>query len=182
MIYLQATQKARDALGIGKVQLDPPGLTTSALGNWVVNVVPIGSRQAFLFMSCRSLLSFPIMIGVKRPTLKDMPAFLSHGLTQLAMEMTVAATELSQLLKSFDEIAVCKAVDQSLLGALRAVAAGYDRRVHTQGGVAQASMGAIIWAMNSTPWKTLGYKTPLEVSRALFQGWDAQIIPLVSSK
>ncbi|CAN0495643.1 unnamed protein product, partial [Phaeothamnion confervicola] len=129
MLYLQATQKARDALGIGKEPLNPPGQTTSALGNWMVNIVPIGSRQAFLFMSGRSLLSFPIMIGVKHPTLQDMPTFLSHGLKQLSRAMKVPSKKLSLLLQDFDEIAVCKATDKPLLGALRAVAADYDHRV-----------------------------------------------------
>jgi hypothetical protein len=172
MLYLQATQKARDALGIGKEPLNPPGQTTSALGNWMINIVPIGSRQAFLFMSARSLLSFPIMIGVKQPTLQDMPSFLSHGLKQLGPAMKVPSKKLSLLLQDFDEIAVCKATDKSLLGAFRAVAADYDHRVKTEGGVAKANIGAIISAVNSTPRQMLEYKNSFEVSNELLQGSD----------
>ena len=173
MLYLLATQKARDALGVGSEPLNPPGQTTSALGNWMVNVVPIGSRQAFLFMSSRSLLSFPIMIGIREPTLRDMPAFLSHGLKQLAPALKVPSKKLSLLLQGFDEIAVCKAIDRPLLGAFRAVAADYAHRVNAEGGVAKANIGAIISAVNSTPRKMLAYKNSFEVSNELLQSSDA---------
>jgi hypothetical protein len=173
MLYLQATQKARDALGIGKEPLNPPEQTTSVLGNWMVNIVPIGNRQAFLFMSSRSLLSFPIMIGVKQPSLQDMPAFLSHGLKQLSQAMKVPSKKLSLLLKDFDEIAVCKAIDKPLLGAFRAVAADYDHRVNAEGGVAKANIGAIIFDVNSTPRQMLEYKNSFEVSSELLQSSDA---------
>ena len=139
----------------------------------MINVVPIGSRQAFLFMSSRSLLSFPIMIGVKQPSLQDMPAFLSHGLKQLTQTMKAPKRKVSLLLQSFDEVAVCKAIDKSLLGAFSAVAADYFHRVNAEGGVAKANIGAIISAVNSTPRQMLGYKTSFEVSAELLQSSDA---------
>jgi hypothetical protein len=173
VIYLQATQKARDALGIGREPLQSPGQTASALGNWLLNVVPIGGRQAFLFMSGRSLLSFPIMIGRQQLSLQDMPAFLSHGLTQLTQAMGVAQKEVSLLLQGFDEVAVCKAADKSLLGAFGAVAADYFHRVNAEGGLAKADIGAIVSEVNSTPRQMLGYKSSFEVSHALLQSGDA---------
>jgi hypothetical protein len=173
MLYLQATQKARDALGIEKEPLNPPGQTTSVLGNWMVNIVPIGSRRAFLFMSGRSLLSFPIMIGVKQPTLQDMPAFLSHGLKQLSPVIKVPSKKLSLLLQDFDEVAICQAIDKPLLAAFRAVAAEYHHRVNAEGGAAKANIGAIISAVNSTPRQMLEYKNSFEVSNELLQSSDA---------
>jgi len=139
----------------------------------MVNIVPIGSREAFLFMSSRSLLSFPIMIGVKRPSLQDMPAFLSHGLKQLSQTMKVPPKKVSLLLQSFDEVAVCKAIDKPLLGAFSAVAADYFHRVNAEGGVAKANIGDIISAVNSTPRQMLGYKNSFEVSSELLQSSDA---------
>ena len=49
VIYLQATIKARQFFGVGRDPFDPPGVTDSALGNWAVNVVPIGDRNGLLF-------------------------------------------------------------------------------------------------------------------------------------
>jgi hypothetical protein len=173
MLYLQTTQKARDALGIGREPLHPPGQTVSVLGNWMLNVVPIDSKQAFLFMSSRSLLSFPMMIGKQQPSLHDMPAFLSHGLQQLTQAMGISQKKVSLLLQGFDEVAVCKATDKSLLGAFRAVAADYLHRVVAEGGFAKSDIGAIVSAVNSTPRQMLGYKNSFEVSRELLQSSDA---------
>lgn len=139
----------------------------------MVNIVPVGSREAFLFMSSRSLLSFPIMIGIKRPTLQDMPAFLSYGFKQLTQTMEIPKNKVSLLLQGFDEVVVCKAIDKPLLGVFSAVAADYFHRVNAEGGGAKANSGAIISAVNSTPRQMFGYKTSFEVSSALFQSSDA---------
>jgi hypothetical protein len=173
MLYLQTTQKARDALGIGKKPLYAAGQTTSALGNWMLNVVPIGSRQAFFFMSARSLLSFPMMIGTKQTSHHDMPAFLSHGVKQLTQTMGVNQKNASLLLQGFDQIVVCKATDQSLLGAFRAVAADYAHRVNMKGGLNKVDIGTIVSAVNSAPRQMLGYKSSFEVSFGLLQSSDA---------
>ena len=87
--------------------------------------------------------------------------------------MKAPKRNVSLLLQSFDEVAVCKAIDKSLLGAFRAVAADYFHRVNAEGGVAKANIGAIISAVNSTPRQMLGYKTSFEVSNELLQSSDA---------
>ena len=121
MIFLQATQNARDALGIGKEPLHEADESHSPLGNWLVNVVPIGERHAFLFMSARSMLSFPIMIGLKKPGLQDMPEFLTHGVKQLAQHMKVPSKTIAHLLEGFDGVAVCKTANKSQLAGIRTV-------------------------------------------------------------
>ena len=113
------------------------------------------------------------MIGMKEPTLRDMPAFLSHGLKQLAPAMKMHTKKLLLVLQDFDEIAVCKVLDKPLLGAFRAVAADYAGRVNAQGGIAKANIGVIISAVNSTPRKLLAYKNSFEVSNELLQSSDA---------
>ena len=113
------------------------------------------------------------MIGMKQPTLQDIPAFLSHGLNQLAPAMKVPATKLYLLLQGFNEIALCKAIDKPLLGAFRMIAADYDHRVNTEGGVVKANIGNIISTVNSAPRQMLGYENSFAVSKALLQSSDA---------
>jgi hypothetical protein len=170
MIFLQATQIARDALGIGKEPLDEAAETQSLLGNWLVNVVPIGNRHAFLFMSARSLLSFPIMIGQRKPGLKDLPTFLAYGVKQLSHHMKLPPEKVARLLKDFDEIAVCKTTNQSQLGALRAVAADY---AHHARGSSKVDPGRLITSVNSLPRKSFEYSSSFEVTRELFAASDA---------
>ena len=170
MLYLQATKKARDALGIGREVLDVPGQAKSLLGHWVVNVVPIGDRYALLFMSCRSLLSFPIFIGQWQPGLQDIPSLLSHGITLLTQAMRMPASQASRLLGDLDEIAICKALDKSLLGVFSAVAADYFHLVDHSGGLANSNLDAVVANVNSRPRATLGWKDSFEVSRELLKG------------
>ncbi|MBX3628046.1 MAG: hypothetical protein KF892_23760 [Rhizobacter sp.] len=170
MIFLQATQIARDALGIGKEPLDEAGETQSLLGNWLVNVVPIGDRHAFLFMSARSMLSFPIMIGQQKPGLKDMPTFLAYGVKQIAQHMKLPAEKVSRLLKDFDEVAVCKTSNQSQLGALRAVAADY---AHHARGSSKVDPGRLITSVNSLPRKGFEFSSAFEITHELFLASDA---------
>jgi hypothetical protein len=167
MLYLQATKKALARLGLGKEKLDAAGETSSALGNWLVNVVPIGRRDAYLFMSTRSLLSFPMLIGNYEPEVKDMTAFLEHGLSSLLKAMNTPQSQSSTLLRDLDAVLLCASTSKTLVGVHSAIAGEYHQRVLLQGGAHKADLGAVIGATNSTPRATLGWRTSLEVSDEL---------------
>jgi hypothetical protein len=171
MIYLQATQNARDALGIGKEPLHEAGETDSRLGNWLVNVAPIGERQAFLFMSSRSMLSFPIMIGQQRPGLKDMPAFLAHGVKQVCQHLKMPNHKISRLLEDFDEIAICKAADKPQLARLRTVATDYAHQAESMSG--KVDVGRLVTSVNSLPRQSHEFKSAFEVTHELLRAGDA---------
>jgi hypothetical protein len=169
MLYLQTSHKARAALGLNNQAFAPPGQTNSALGNWMVTIVPIGRRRAYVFMSCRSLLSFPVMIGKKVIAIEDMPALMSYGLTRLLAHMQTPSNHSSRLLADLNEIAVCKATDKSMIGVFRSVAGDYDYRVGRGGGLAHVNMDDIVYRVNSIPRATLGFRTSFEVSGELLQ-------------
>lgn len=173
MLYLQASQKARIALGVGTVLLAPPGRTDSALGNWMVTITPIGRRRAYVFMSCSSLLSFPIMIGQKTITLEDLPNLLAHGLTRLMEHMKTTDSQRIRLLNDMKDIALCKAIDKSMIGVFRSVASDYDYRVGRAGGLTNVDIDDIVFRNNSIPRATLGYRTSFEVSRVLLSGSES---------
>ena len=173
MLYLQCSQKARTALGFGTEVLAPPGHTDSALGNWMVTIVPIGRRRAYVFMSSRSLLSFPVMIGKYPVTIEDMPTLLSYGLTRLLAHMRTPDSQRVQLLGDLKEIAICKAIDKSMISVFRSVASDYDYRVDRGGGLANVDMDDIVYRNNSIPRATLGYHTSFEASRDLLKGIDS---------
>ena len=167
MLYLQTTKKALLRLGLGREALAPPGQTASALGNWLVNVVQLGRREAYLFMSTRSLLSFPLLIGQYEPEPKDLPTFLEHGLSNLMRAMKTPRSQSSLLLQDLREIVVCASTDKSLVGVHSAIAGEYHQRVLQQGGIEKADLGAVISATNTTPRATLGWRNSYEVTTQL---------------
>ena len=167
MLCLQSTKKALTRLGFGHEKLSGPGSTKSALGNWFVNVVPMGGREAFLFMSTRSLLSFPIMIGTFRPGPDDMPAFLEHGITMLMKSMQVPRRQSSLLFQDLAKVVLCTNMDKSLVGVHSAIANEYFQRLAEQDDLPDVEIGAVIAATNSTPRATLDWSNSFEVSREL---------------
>jgi hypothetical protein len=160
--YLQATKKAVEALGLDPAGLGPPGESTAPLGNWIINLIPIGDRDAYLFVNCKTLLSFPILIGKHKPVLQDMPQFLNHGLLKLVewLKLSTRNTELATM--ELDQIAFCVTEDKSLLGVIRSLAADYEHRTQLSNDLQGGSLGSIIPEINSTPRATLHYKTPAE--------------------
>lgn len=168
MIYLQTTLKVRQFFGLGRAALEPPGPTDSALGNWALNVVPIGGRPALLFMSERSLLSFPFMIGRKELTPDSIPCLLDFGARSLAERMDAPQKAVAQLRKDLGQVFLCKAENKSLLALFSSIAADYATRVELG-----EDLEEIVHRVNMTPRSTLGWKTPLEVCNEILRAVNA---------
>ena len=165
MLYLQATRKAIVALGLDPNGLGPADDESLPIDNWVVNLIDAGKRQAYLFMNCRTLLSFPIMIGEKVPGPEDMPSFLSHGINQLAAWLRLSAESTKILNRGSDRIALCRNEDKSTLGLIRSLGTDYQFRTKPGDEFDSARLGEIIIAVNSTPRAKLAYKTSVETTR-----------------
>ena len=167
MLYLQTTKKALTRLGLGRTKLPDPKNTESALGNWFVNLVPMGRREAYLFMSTRSLLSFPIMIGKLEPGPEDMPEFLRHGVSLLMKSMKVPRVQSTLLLQDLNQVVICTNADRSLVGVHSAIANEYFQRMIEQENLPDADIGAVIAETNSAPRATLDWSNSFEVTTRL---------------
>ena len=154
-------------LGVDKDELRLAPEAESILGNWSVNYIPIGRRNAFLFMSDRTLLSFPIMEGKLPFQMQDMPTFLGHGLNLLMKMTELPEGSYAKTLTDLDEVALTKAGKQSILGLHRALAEDYDFRVNRAGGIQQCDLGLVIAAVNQTPRAKLKFATSFEVATEL---------------
>jgi hypothetical protein len=171
VLYFQATKKTRDELGVGRLAFAGSGSTESRLGNWLVNVVPMGGRYAFLFASTRSLLSFPMFVGQRQPEPADMPTFLAHGVGLLLPSLGIPKHRVAALLSEFDEVALCKATSKSELGVHAAIAADYFHLMERAG--RRADIGAVIKEVNSMPRAPLGWRTAFEVTQELLASSEA---------
>ena len=154
-------------LGIADEELREAPPAESLLGNWSVNFVPIGSRNALVFMSDRTLLSFLILEGKQGFEMQDMPSFLGHGLSQLMQMMGVPEDRYADLLDDTEVVALTKPGSQSVLGLHRSISGDYDYRVERSGGISKCDLGSIIAAVNETPRAKLYFATSFEVTNAL---------------
>ena len=164
MIYLQCTRNVRKQLGLDGQELRAAPEGVSALGNWTLNRIPLGDRSAFLFMSDRSLLSFPILEGRQGVEMAGIPGLLAHGITQLMQMVGVRPDAYAKLLRDTEEIAVTKSGNRSLLANHNAIAADYIHRVDYAGGIPHCNLGEIIRDVNQTPRSKLKWATSFEVT------------------
>jgi hypothetical protein len=164
VLYLQSTRKALTRLGLGRDTLPGAGATDSALGNWFVNVVPLGGREAYLFMSTQSLLSFPIMIGQHEPGPEDMQEFLQHGVSQLMKSLKIPRVQSTQLLQDLSEMVLCINTDRALVGVHSAIANEYFQRFAEHDHLPRTDIGSVIMEANTTPRATLKWRHSFEVT------------------
>ena len=131
----------------------------------------MAGRHAFLFVSNRSLLSFPIFIGQKQATPHDMPNFLAHGVGQLLPSLGVAKASIAALVCDFEQVALCKANNKSELGIHAAIANDYFQLADRAG--KKLDLDAIIHEVNSRPRSSLGWRFPSEVALELLAASEA---------
>ena len=171
MVYLQATKNARDELGVGRLEFAAAGRTDSRLGNWLVNVVPMAGRHAFLFVSTRSLLSFPVFIGQKKVTPDDMPNFLAHGVELILPSLGIAKARVAALVSDFDRVALCKASNKPDLAIHSAIANDYFQFANLAG--KKLNFDAIVHEVNAKPRSSLGWRFASEVTQELLAESEA---------
>jgi hypothetical protein len=170
VIYLSATKKTLRVLGHDRVPLNPPGVGSSRLGNWLVNVVPLGDREVFLFMSTRSLLNFPIFIGKEQPEPADMLTFLHAGIERLTKSLPVPKRAVSMLLEDLNEVALCASTDKSDVGVLSGISAEYSHRLAlAKHSGRKVDMDQLVRMANETPRATLDWETSFEVTVELLR-------------
>jgi len=167
VIYLQCTIAIQRALGVAGLGEAPAA--ASVLGNWTVNNVPLGGRRAFLFMSDRSLLSFPLTEGRRPIELRRMPDCLAHGISLLMDALDAPKHTAARLLRETEEVALTKAANRSLLAVHSAIATDYFHRVDRAGGIQHCDLSEVIMAVNQTPRAKLNWATSSEVTLALLQ-------------
>jgi len=168
MIYVQCTKAVQRELCIYQ-PLDIAPRSESALGNWTLNIVPLGHRRAYLFMSDRSLLSFPVMVGQRTIEMHRMADLLAHGLSQLIEILHAPRHAVARLLRDTDVVALARTASRSLLAVHSALAADYSHHVERAGGIEGCNLDEIIVAVNEAPRARLNWVSSFEVTRTLLQ-------------
>jgi hypothetical protein len=165
--YLQCTRAVLEGFGIAPSSLQAAPAATSRLGNWTLNRVRIGGRMAYLFMSDRTYLNFPILEGRNAVELDDMPAFLQHGLQQLLPTIGVKPSQVESALADFVEIAVTRASSRSSLAMHAAVVDDYAQILEHLGGLGTHNLSEAIARVNALPRRNLQWATSAEATLAV---------------
>ena len=165
--YLQCTKAVLTGFGLLPSNLEVAPAATARLGNWTVNRVPIGDRTAFLFMSDRTYLNFPILEGRNKVDLQDMPGFLQHGLTQLLSAFSVPESSIKDAIAEVEVIALTRATNRSSLAMHAAIVDDYAHILQGLGGMGTHNLSEAIARVNDLPRRKLEWSTSREATLAI---------------
>ncbi len=162
MLVLCCTQKLLARLK----QADnlPAVESTTRLGDWYGNILQIGRRQSLLFISERSRLPVVIPIGEGKRLARVFPDAVCEVLSNVGVAVIDIADERSRM----SEIAFGRTRNRSLLGTLNDfafMAQSVDaRRTEPE------SPEELVRFLSQTPILPLDGASPIELTRAVFQG------------
>lgn len=165
MLTLCCTQKVRDRLKLTS-DLPPPGPSTTALGNWYVNLVRYGRHQVILATSERSLLTLVFPAKELRESLEFN---IQLGLRALLHALDVPRAAIDREIGEMQLFMYGKASNRSVLSSMTQLA--WDLSFHLDEG---SDATALAVKLSGTPmralagagkWKDFG--VPRDVAHAL---------------
>jgi hypothetical protein len=166
MADLIVTRAIANRARIKREHLGTPQATDAPLGNWYVTYQPMAERNAFVYMSDKTQLSF-LMFEGERLTPEKLYISLLRGIS-LVLSLAGFPERLQhRAIDRYSSVALCRASDLSMLGVLSNCALDYEAFIDQDGGLGHCSLDQIVIEMNSRPAKKLGFRTPLEVTASV---------------
>lgn len=142
-------------------QLQDPEPGDVPLGHWYATLLRLPERNAFVYMSSRTQLSF-LMLEGERVTPEKLFISLIRGIV-MVLELTGFPQAVRErVMNHYRRVAFSRASDLSMLGVLTNKAVDYDAFISQDGGLQRCRLDQIIVEMNCRPMKRLGFRTPLE--------------------
>lgn len=163
MLFLKCTTDVQKHIGLPKSQLFAAGPADALLGHWMVNRFPIERRQAFIFMSESTLLSFILLKGKIAMTPQRLPEMLLGGLEQLLTMKGFAVADIERALEHYLVVGYAKNDNRSAMGCMKELVWNYQVLIDYHGGLAHCDLSQIILKVNDTPQRTLGWASSWDV-------------------
>jgi hypothetical protein len=146
---------------IKREHLAAPESTDALLGNWYVTLQPLADRNAFVYMSDRTHMSF-LMLEGERLTPEKLFISLIRGIS-IVLELSGFSERIRErVIDDYRLVQFARASDLSMLGVLSNCALDYEAFIEQDGGLNRCNLDALMIDMNCRPAKRLGFKTPLE--------------------
>lgn len=163
MLFLKCTNAVQRLIGLKKENLAEATPNNSVLGNWYVNRFPLGGRNAFIYMSDATLLSFILFEGQRQATVESLPNMFMGGLQQLLEMRGFDTPTIDRIMKPYDQGRYAKTDDRSDLGSLNDLVKNYQYQIEYEGGLSRCDLTNIIMNTNEMPQRKLDWST----------SWDA---------
>ncbi|MBS1169942.1 MAG: hypothetical protein H6R01_860 [Burkholderiaceae bacterium] len=170
MLILKCTKKVQSYLGLaaGDLLSESAASRDAVLGAWYVNQFRIGRRNAYIFMSERTLLSF-ILFDVKKSNSKKalFPEICLAGIVQLLKFLQTPLPLIGKVIDDSFHSGYANTDSRSALGNLNDLAFLYQHYIMTQGGLEHCNLTEIILRVNRTPQRNLGWSNSTDITREI---------------
>lgn len=168
MFQLRCTGKVIKTLGLKPCDLSEVSRSDSVLGDWYINEFFLDRRKTFIFMNDKTLLSF-VLYGIKKSNLVHFPAPFINGLDQLLSLEGFDEKAIERAFAGYDKMQYTKTASKSVLGNLNDLVNLYKINVKIAGGLQSIDIGKLIFDINRTPQRNLGWSSSIEVVSELLQ-------------
>lgn len=170
MLTLKCTKKAQDQLGLKKsdlIELENEK-ERSLLGSWYINLFVVDRRKCLIFMNERTLLSF-ILFGVKKSnTSKEtISELFIRGVVQLLMLEDFAPELIEKFVEDCTIARFAKTDSRKVLGNMNDLVFAYEHMIWHEGGVNNCDLNSILYRINRTPQRNIGWGYSIDVAREL---------------
>lgn len=163
MITLRCTKKLLDKMG-------KPCVVQAEAGDddWYVNLFRLRRKQCVIFTHAGSLYSF-IVIGVRKQDLARISqVFILELEFQLKRDSFPHECNV-ELLERFWDIQIGKTVNRSILGSMNDMINCADYLLNSQRLDVETLIPEINQSINTTPFKSIGYKFPIECFAEIYE-------------
>ncbi len=161
MLNLRCTNKVIRRSRLDKEHLKASVSSTAIFGDWYCTLFEIDDRNATIFMSEKSFLSFILLEG-ERITPEKLYMSLIGGLGQVLEMEGIADKIVDDILRQHAELGFSRVKDLSMSAVMSAIAKYYQRVIESIGGLEMCDIGLVIRHVNTKPRKKLDFASASE--------------------
>ena len=166
MLYLKCTADVQETIGLHKSQLSPIESSEAPLGHWMVNCFMVERRKAYVFMSESTLLSFILLSGKVSMTPQCLPDMLIGGLVQLLQLRGLPGDSIARAIDPYVAFFYAKNDNRAAMGCMNDLVWRYPSMIDYMGGLACCDLTEIIFKINNTPQRTIGWAYSSDVAES----------------
>jgi hypothetical protein len=161
MALIRCTQKLLAELRIKPDPADPPDET-----GWHANLLRIEGYHCVLFTHDQTLFSF-LVCRPGRIECEHLPAQFGQGLFKALLRSGCTQGQVEAMLNTTHELRFAKTNNRRVLGSMNDMARLLERSIAVSGGLGGAEARELHQLLNETPFKAIGYETPVRRLRDL---------------
>lgn len=140
-------------------------LTTTALGDWYANVIPMPYGELLLFVNERSLLTVAIPGEDVRFILPQLRQRVDNLLKRFNVPNRLVIAEI----RNMGNVLITKTASRSVLGSMNDVAFNYQAMVEYDETGRIQKLGELELKLSSMPHKPLNYGFPIDIALKLLE-------------